>query len=889
MELTEEEYLEHYGTPRHSGRYPWGSGDNQENTRNQSIVDYIKEEKEKGLSEKEIAKGRGMTIKQMRDMASIERAAIKKDQIRTAQKLQEKGYGSTAGAQHMGIPESTYRTLLAPGAEDKVNVISSTADSLRREVDQYGMLDVGSGIENFKGVTRTRLDAAITQLRSEGYELVPYKIYQQGTGKETNAKALAVPGTTFAHVNQNKDKIHFPSEFSEDGGRNYGHSQHPPIEINPKRVDVLYGPDGGAKADGMIYVRPGVKDIELGGANYAQVRVAVGKDHFLKGMAMYREDLPEGVDILFNTNKESTGNKLDAMKKNADETPDPSGKHVLLKSIRRQIVANPGTPDERVTSAMNIVNEEGKWADWNKELSSQMLSKQSRTLAKAQLDMTYEQREKEYQEILALTNPTVRRKLLQGFADGTDSAAVHLQAAALPRTGNHVILPLATIDPLEIYAPSRYFTGERVVLIRHPHGGRFEIPELIVNNNNAEGKRLLGNSRDAVGIHHSVAQRLSGADFDGDTVLVIPNNQSRVKSDPALEGLKDFDPRRDYPGYDGMKVMSNTQTEMGIISNLITDMTLKGARIDHMTRAIKHSMVVIDAEKHKLNYRLSATDNNIKDLKKKYQSGGASTLISRAGARAYLPDRELRKASRGGPINKETGELIYEPTGKINYKTQELQKRRHERLAITSDAHELVSFPGTPMERLYADHSNKLKALANKARVSYVNTPSQKQSPSAKKTYANEVESLDAKLSLVVRNRPLERQAQIISGSNIKARRNANPNMDEDTLKKIKYQALQEARARTGAKKYDIVITDDEWDAIQAGAVSESKLSQILDKADMDVVREHATPREQILMTDSMQTRAAHMFASGASRAEVAKQLGVSLSTLDASVQKGEL
>ena len=636
----------------------------------------------------------------------------------------------------------------------------------------------------------------------------------------------------------------------------------------------------------MIYVRPGVKDVELGGARYAQVRVAVGKDHYLKGMAMYRDDLPPGVDIQFNTNKQSTGNKLDAMKKNSDETPDPSGKHALLKSIRRQIVENPGTPNERVTSAMNIVNEEGKWADWSKDMSTQMLSKQSPVLAKSQLDMTYERRQKEYDEILALTNPTVRRKLLQGFADGTDSAAVHLQAAALPRTGNHVILPLSNIKPTEIYAPSNYITGERVVLIRHPHGGRFEIPELIVNNNNAEGKRLLGNSRDAVGIHHSVAQRLSGADFDGDTVLVIPNNQSKIKTEPALAGLKNFDPRRDYPAVPGMKRMSNTQTEMGIISNLITDMSLQGAPVEHMTRAIKHSMVVIDAEKHNLNYRASANDNNIKDLKKKYQAGGASTLISRAGARTYLPDRELRKMSRGGPINKKTGELIYEPTGKINYRTKELQKRRHPRLAVTADAHQLESYPGTPMERLYANHSNKLKGLANQARLSYINTPTQKQSPSAKKTYKKEVDSLDSKLALAIRNRPLERKAQIIAGTNIKARRNANPNMDEDTLKKIKYQALEEARARTGAKKNEIKITPEEWDAIQAGAISESKLSQILDKADMDLVRQHATPRTEILMSPTMQTRAANMFASGATRAEVAQQLGVSLSTLDTAVQQ---
>ena len=50
-----------------------------------------------------------------------------------------------------------------------------------------------------------------------------------------------------------------------------------------------------------------------------------------------------------------------------------------------------------------------------------------------------------------------------------------------------------------------------------------------------------------------------------------------------------------------IKIMKNTQTEMGKISNLITDMTLKGATQDELARAVRHSMVVIDAEKHMIS------------------------------------------------------------------------------------------------------------------------------------------------------------------------------------------------------------------------------------------------------------------------------------------------
>jgi hypothetical protein len=884
--LIEEDDLLHYGIIRRSGRYPWGSGNN-ENQHNKMFIDHIEDLKSKGLSEGTIAEGLGMTINQLRAERSIARAQQKQAQIVMAQRLKDKGWGASAIGRHMEIPESTVRTLLAPGAKDKADVLETTANRLMKDVDEKaktspdnkGMVDVGSGVENYIGVPRSRLDVALQMAHMHGYELHVVPIRQIATGKDTKGKVLCSPGTTQKHAFVNRDKIGLLQTYSDDGGRTFSPTKtHEPIKINPKRVGVIYGPDGGKEADGMIYVRPGVKDVELGGSKYAQVRVAIGNDHFLKGMAMYKDDLPEGIDIQFNTNKSDTGNKLDAMKSNADEGYGPDGEHPLLRSTRRQILADAGTPDERVTSAMNLVNEEGDWAKWSKSLSSQMLSKQSRVLAKTQLDMTYERRKFQLQDINKLTNPVVRKKLLKNFYEATDSASVHLKAAALPRVGQHVILPIASMKPTEIYAPN-YSSGERVVLIRHPHGGTFEIPDLIVNNRHAEARRLLGDSRDAVGINHAVAQRLSGADFDGDTVLVIPDSRNQFKITPALNELKNFDPKHSYPGYPGMKVMTNTQTEMGKISNLITDMSLAGAPLSEIARAVKHSMVVIDAEKHGLDFKTSYNDNGIKQLKQKYQSGGASTIISRARAEKQVPDRRLGRVSEGGPINLVTGEYNYVPTGKTSYKTGKPAMTKSTKLREASDAFALVK--GHPMELLYAQHANKLKALANQARLDWVKTPTPKRSPSAARAYSKEVASLDAKLDLALRNRPLERQAQLIANANIKARYNANPNMDPDTRKKIEYQALTEARRRTGAQKNDIVITAQEWDAIQAGAISTNKLTQMLEKADMKVVYEHATPKDQVLMTPAKTASAKAMLAAGYDREDVARHLGVSLSTLD--------
>jgi hypothetical protein len=875
MLINEDEYLAHYGILRRSGRYPWGSG-KDENTRNKMFLDYVHELKDRGVTEVNIARGMGVSTTELRAARKIAKSQQKQSQIALAQRLKDKGYSNVAIGDRMNRQESYVRTLLAPGAADKAKLLDTTADMLKKEIADKQFIDVGSGVENQIGVSKNRLDTAIAMLREDGYELHPISILQIGTGNYTNARILCPPGTTKEEVYKNKDKIQQITKFSDDGGRNY-YGLHDPIKVDPKRVGIVYAEDGGGKADGVIYVRPGVEDIDLGGSNYAQVRVAVGDGHYLKGMAMYKDDLPEGTDLLFNTNQSNTGNKLDAMKKISDDPENP------FKSMVRQIVADKGLPTEHVTSAMNIVNEEGKWFQWSRTLSSQILSKQSPELARSQLDMTYENRKQEHDDIMALTNPTVRKKLLEEFADKTDSASVHLKAAALPQQAVHVILPIPTLAPTQVYAPN-YADGTPVVLIRHPHGGTFEIPELTVNNRHSDSRKILGvHPKDAIGIHHSVAERLSGADFDGDTVLVIPNHEGRIKTSPALKELKDFDPRASYPGFPGMKPMTNTQAEMGKISNLITDMSIQNAPHDEIARAVRHSMVVIDAEKHNLNHKLSYNDNNIKQLKDKYQSGGASTLISRAKAKVYVPHRRPRPMSRGGPVDPKTGEKVYEETGRVSYKTGKPRLTRATRLGEAKDA--MVLSSGTQMERLYANHSNKLKALANQSRLEALNTPASDWLPSAKKTYAKEVESLDAKLSIALKNRPLERQAQLIASTQLRIIRDYNPNMDDDTYKKVKFRTLEEARQRTGSGKQRIEVTPKEWDAIQAGAISDSKLTQILNNADMKVIRELATPKNRPVMTAAKTQRAEAMLAMGYTRAEVAAALGVSVTTLDKTFQ----
>lgn len=884
----EENALAHYGTPRKSGRYPWGSG--QEHRHNRGFLDNIADLERQGWTQKQIAEGYGMSTGELRDYKSIAKAEIKAAQIIQAQGLKDKGVGNTAAAKIMGIPEPTYRTLLAPGAKAKQEQIDLAIRILKDQVKVSGYLDVGAGTEMNLGLSPERLRIALTMMKNDGYKVhtgVP--LPQLGTGHDTKMKVLTEGDKTWGDARRNRDKIRLLNEHISDTGRT-SLGILPPLSINPARLMVKHAEDGGTEADGTMFIRRGVKDLDLGGSTYAQARIMIGKDKYLKGMAVYSDDMPKGIDIVFHTNKPNTGNKLDALKKVEDNPDNP-----FSTWIRRQITrVNPRTGLEEVTSAVNLVNEEGDWTRWSRTIASQVLSKQSPKLAKEQLAKTYAQRKADYDEIMALTNPVVKKKLLQEFAQGTDAAATHLKAASLPKQAWHVILPIRSLKENEIYAPN-YKDGTSVALIRYPHGGTFEIPIVTVNNRNREGNSIIGKlARDAVGINAKVAERLSGADFDGDTVLVIPNNSGKIKSSPALEGLKNFNPREKYAGFEGMKPMTKQGTglEMGKISNLITDMTIRNASDDEIVRAVRHSMVVIDAEKHKLNYRQSEKDNTIKALRDKYQkqpdgTGGAATLISRATSEYRGPEVKLRLEKDGGPVDKKTGELVWVPTNRIDNRTGTPVIRRNQftKLDVAKDANSLSS--GTPIEKLYADHSNKLKALANTARLSDLAIPSASpNSKSAAQTYKKEVDYLKNELTLAKMNSPLERRAQSLAGQIVADRvRDSVDTIDSAGMRKLKGQALEEARTRVGAKKRKIKIEPIHWEAIQSRAVTDTMLKELLDNTDMDVIRSYATPKMKLLMTTSRTNQALRLIEQGnLTRQEIADKLGVSLTTLDRAI-----
>ena len=886
--------------PRRSGRYPWGSGENPYQSE-KWYGTWVREMRAAGMTNAEIAKMEGISTKQLAARISISNAEQRAADRAEVIKLKDKGYSNVAIGKKMGKNESSIRSLLDPVLAERAEKTMAVANLLRDQVKEKKYLDVGTGTENHLGISRTRLDTAVEVLKEEGYDVHFVKVPQLGVpGNFTSVKVLVPPGVEYKETYEDRGLIQNISGYSDDGGRSFL-GLETPKSVDSKRVKIVYNEEGGKDKDGVLELRRGVEDLSLGQSKYAQVRVAVDDDHYMKGMAVYSDNMPKGIDILYNTNKKLGTPPSEVFKSMKDDPDNPFG-----STVRQQHYIDKNGKEQ--LSALNIVGspsiagsgEEGSWTEWSRNLSSQFLSKQSPALAKRQLELAYNFKKEDYDEINKLTNPVVKKKLLMALADEADSSAVHLKAAALPRQGNYVILPIPTLKDNEIYAP-KFRNGEEVVLIRHPHGGKFEIPTLRVNNRHPDSKKVMEGALDAVGINSKVAERLSGADFDGDTVLVIPNSPKiGVRTSAPLKGLENFDPQEQYKGYEGMKVMSKASIGryMGDISNLITDMSVQGAPPNEIVKAVKHSMVVIDAHKHKLNYQQSHKDNGISALKKKYQgasNAGAATLISKASSDMRVDHRKEGKLVRDEKtgrvkrlyIDPKTGKKLYEPTGETYINKQgKLVKRltKSTKMAEVEDARELSS--GTTIENLYADHANKLKALGNDARKTALKTPNLVYSSSANKTYKKEVDTLNAKLNNALKNAPRERQAQIIANHVVRMKKQDNPGMDSDDLKKVKNQALSEARIRTGANKDNIQITDKEWEAIQSGAISTSKLTKILDNTDIDVVKQLATPRTTVGVTPSKKSRILSMLNLGYTQAEIADQLGVSTTTIT-NIQKG--
>ena len=936
-----KELLLHYGTKYRSGRYPWGSGqDPYQRARTETDI-FEKARvhyKEKGLSDNDIAKKFGISVPDYRKMVTLASNERKQRIAESVKSGLERGESRKELAERLGISLASVDNY----AKDEYSVRNrqtqskKLVDSLKNKVDEVEYLDISAGVELQLGVSKERLRSAVKELEDSG-DYTRHKIQIQqvtNNSKKTTINVMTKSDKDIYDVYENAGKIR-PVDFHFNGGLS-GNLQNTqvPESVDWNRVKIKYAiPEGqkghgtdadGAMSDGAMFIRPGVKDLDMGNAKYAQVRIAVGGSHYLKGMALYGDpkDFPKGADIIFNTNKTADVSKekvlkelkspLDGMEpfgatiKRQAYMKDDKGNYVINEKATKALQEQTGDKSAKVykNGAINIVNEDGDWQNWSKSLSSQFLSKQPDKVVHERLKQTLKDVDDELDTIMKIDNPVVRKKLLENYSDSLEGRQVHLKASAPKGFQGHVILPVPKMKENEVFAPN-YPDGTRVILVRYPHGGTFEIPELIVNNNNV-GKKMIGkDSRDAIGINPKVAGKLSGADFDGDTVYVIPNNSGKFKSSKSLKALENFDPGefKDPKGTFKPMKKGSIQMQMGMASNLITDMTLKKATPDEMARAVKHSMVVIDAHKHELNYKRSEEVHGIQALREKYQS--YTDNIDYSKLERY--DRNTRKVERvidpaqlkKGNGSKHTaasnvlsrhakkvvtgGKFVEIPTSTGGTKTVIRGKSESYVTTMLKDASVYLNKDSTYVEKEYVNYINELKSRKPKldSMIDSISMP--KRDPKAAIIYTDEVKSLERKLKVSKLNAPKERQAQLLAREKIKATldevggRDAISNED---YKRIKTQALNGARLEVGAKRNPVDITDDEWDAIQANAISPTKLKELLDNMNDDQLKRLASPKSTSVMSDTKKAKAKQLLDNGYSLSEVANALGVSPSTI---------
>lgn len=927
----------------------------------------LDELKKQGYTPAQIALGLGVTSTALKARASIATNVFKRELIEKNRELQEGIMGEdgnwikepitnrSARARILGLDEGTLRSMENGNVDRNSKIIFNIADKLREEMANNKYLNIGKGTAERMSaaermnVSEDRLKTAVEILKLEGFDTINVQVDQLGSkvGNKTTVHTLVPPGTTYQQLKEDVANIDdviavYHGPHSEDGGETFRPLEKP-TSIDSNRVFIRYAEDGGVDKDGLIELRRNVDDISLGRAAYAQVRISVDDKYYLKGMAMAVDDkdIPPGYDIVFNTNKHE-GTPMEKVFKEIDEKKaqnnpeNPFGTSIKLETdedyIFQRHYIDKKTGEEKL-SAINVVNAEGDWAKWSKTVASQMLAKQKPDVVEKQLDLTYEKRLAEFNEIMSLTNPVVKKRLLDDFEKNTDSAAVNLKAVAFPGQSTRVLLPFPNMKKNEVYCPG-YEDGEVVALIRYPHGGIFEIPARVVNNKYKEARNVLGDCKDAIGLHPSTSQQLSGADHDGDTVMCIPirdKNGNKITDIKTSDDIVDIGPYKELIGFDSkagfelpdeviatrkahkedksipmdprlMRDDKQKGVEMGKVTNLIADLTAKNAQPKHIVAAVKYSMVVIDSYKHNLDWKRAKKFFEIDKINKLYrETGGADTIMTRAKSPDWVyPKKEKTAVSRMTPEELErwyAGEKIYEDVTETKaYRDKEtgelhMYEAHGKRVKSTKmgeatteqDVLDLRSKNPTKVENLYASLAIRLKNLAKQARKESrsMQISSKETDPALKEKYKEEIKSLNEQVDRVLSNAPLERKAQAYGNRLFSNFERDNPDLDEDHYKKARAQCIERARKRIGSKQIKIDITDREWEAIQSGVISKTQLNKILDHANMDRVKKLAMPKQTTTLAEGKINSIITMANNGKSAAEIANSLGISISTVN--------
>ena len=407
MNYIAEDILMHYGTKYHSGRYPYGSGEDPyqhdgdfltrvERMRKDGFS-YTDENGKTWYGDTAIAKYFDMSSSDFRREISWANYTRRALDVSRAKNLKAQGLNTSEIAREMGVNESTVRSWFNKESETRMNQAKETADFIKKQIETRGMIDVGAGVEQELNISRERLDMALYALEAEGYPVYSGRFKQvTNPGQWTTQKVICPPDTPYKDIYQ-LDKVHSLKDYiSRDGGETYEKKFTYPESMDSKRLMIRYDEQGGTAKDGVIELRRGVPDLSLGESRYSQVRILVDGTHYLKGMAVYSDNMPDGVDVIFNTNKKQGTPMTKVLKEIKPDPDNPFGSLIKDADQGGQYWYTDAKTGEKKLGLINKRANEGDWTDWKDSLPSQFLSKQNLSLAKKQLGLAIADKTDEY-------------------------------------------------------------------------------------------------------------------------------------------------------------------------------------------------------------------------------------------------------------------------------------------------------------------------------------------------------------------------------------------------------------------------------------------------------------------------------------------------------------
>ena len=120
-----EDVLVHYGTPRHSGRYPWGSGENPYQ-HGGDFYNSVNKLRKDGMNDTDIAKVFDMSTTEFRKQYSIAKDEVKTERRAANAQLMEQGLNRSERARRLDVSESTLRSWENEDSIKRAEVTNAT-------------------------------------------------------------------------------------------------------------------------------------------------------------------------------------------------------------------------------------------------------------------------------------------------------------------------------------------------------------------------------------------------------------------------------------------------------------------------------------------------------------------------------------------------------------------------------------------------------------------------------------------------------------------------------------------------------------------------------------------------------------------------------------------